>query len=407
MSNSIKDQFPVFRQNADEKPIVYLDSAATSQRPESVIKAVDDFYYKHNANPHRGSYQLGIEATEAYENARLKVASFINAKDPSCVIFTRNTTESMNLIAYSYGMNFIKAGDRVVITILEHHSNMIPWQQVCHAKGAKLDYIYADKGGIISDEEIEAKITDGVKLVAATHVSNVLGIKTPIEKIIKRAHEVGAVAAVDAAQSSPHIKLDVEALDADFLAFSGHKLYSPLGVGVLWGKRELLDKMPPFLTGGDMIDSVREQDATWAELPNKFEAGTQNAGGAVGLAAAIDWIESVGFDKIEAVEREIYDYAWAKLKEVPHLTVYGSDKGEHYGAIAFNVDDVHPHDVATILDADGVCIRSGHHCAQPLMGHIGTSSCCRASFAVYNTKEDVDALCASLLKVRKWLGFED
>lgn len=404
MTDKIIEQFPLLKREQNGKRLVYLDSGATAQRPQAVLDAVNQFYLEQNANPHRGVYTLGETATEVYEKARGTVARFLNAK-PAEVIFTRNATESLNLIAYSWGLSNLHAGDRVVISILEHHSNLVPWQQVCRATGAALEYLYTDEKGMISDAEIEKKITKGVKLVALTHVSNVLGLLSPIETVFKRAHEIGAVTVLDAAQSAPHLKLDVQKLNADFLVFSGHKLYAPLGIGVLWAKTELLESMPPFLTGGDMIETVREQDATWAPLPEKFEAGTQNAGGAVGLAAAIDWMNSVGFETIQTREDRVYRYAWEKLSSLEHITVYGTPEGQHYGAIAFNLDDVHPHDVATVLDADAVCIRAGHHCAQPLLRHLGLSSCCRASFAVYNTTDDVDALAESLLKVRRWLGY--
>lgn len=404
MNEKIIEQFPLLKREQNGKRLVYLDSGATAQRPQAVLDAVNQFYLEENANPHRGVYTLGEHATEVYEASRDTVAAFINAK-PEEVIFTRNATESLNLIAYSWGMANLHAGDRVVISILEHHSNIIPWQQVCRTTGAKLEYLYTDPSGIIPDTEIETKITEGVKLVALTHVSNVLGLLSPVEKVFARAHEVGAVTVLDAAQSAPHLRLDVKTLDADFLVFSGHKLYAPLGIGVLWGRKALLEAMPPFLTGGDMIETVREQDATWAPLPEKFEAGTQNAGGAVGLAAAVKWMNSIGFDTIQKQEDEVYRYAWEKLSALEHITVYGTPEGTHYGAIPFNVDDVHPHDVATVLDADAVCIRAGHHCAQPLLNHLGLSSCCRASFAVYNTTDDVDALAEGLLKVRRWLGY--
>lgn len=401
----IKAEFPIFAAKKG-KPFHYLDSAATSQRPADVIEAVRQFYYEKNANPHRGVYELAEQATEAYEGAREVIAGFINA-EPSQVIYTRNATEGLNLIAYSYGMTHVKAGDKIVISIMEHHSNLIPWQQVAAAKGANLEYMYTENAsGVITDEEIEKKIVPGVKIVSITMVSNVLGIVTPYEKIIARAHEVGAIVILDAAQSVPHMKIDVQALGADFLAFSGHKIFSPLGIGILWGRKDLLEEMPPFLTGGDMIDAVYEQSAVWAPLPEKFEAGTQNAGGAVGLAAAIHWVNKIGMDTIEKRESDLYTYAWDRMQELPHVTVYGTGEGKHVGAIAFNIDDSHPHDVASILDADGVCIRAGHHCAQPLMGHLGIHNCCRASLSVYNTKEDIDALCESILKVRKWLGYE-
>lgn len=397
-------QFPLLQEKQHGKRLVYLDNSATTQRPQAVLDAVEQFYSKDNANPHRGVYELGERATAAYEDARAQVASFLNAPKEE-VIFTRNATESLNLIAYCWGLHHLKAGDRVVVSILEHHSNLIPWQQVCRAAGAELTFLYTGQDGVISDEEIEKKITKGVKLVAFTHVSNVLGLVSPVEKIVSRAHEVGAVTVLDCAQSAPHTQLDVQRLGVDFLAFSGHKLYAPLGIGVLWGRRELLEAMPPFLTGGDMIDSVREQDATWAPLPQKFEAGTQNAGGAVGLAAAIRWMQKIGFETIEKRESDVYRYLWQQLEDMPHITLLGTPEGQHYGAVSFNVEGVHPHDVATILDADAVCVRAGHHCAQPLLHHLGLRACCRASIAVYNTREDVDMLAASLQKVRAWLGY--
>ncbi|MDD3230369.1 MAG: SufS family cysteine desulfurase [Oscillospiraceae bacterium] len=397
-------QFPLLQEKRNGKRLVYLDNSATTQRPQAVLDAVEQFYSKDNANPHRGVYELGERATAAYEDARAQVASFLNVPKEE-VIFTRNATESLNLIAYCWGLHHLKAGDRVVVSILEHHSNLIPWQQVCRAAGAELTFLYTGQDGVISDEEIEKKITKGVKLVAFTHVSNVLGLVSPVEKIVSRAHEVGAVTVLDCAQSAPHTQLDVQRLGVDFLAFSGHKLYAPLGIGVLWGRRELLEAMPPFLTGGDMIDSVREQDATWAPLPQKFEAGTQNAGGAVGLAAAIRWMQKIGFETIEKRESDVYRYLWQQLESMPHITLLGTPEGQHYGAVSFNVEGVHPHDVATILDADAVCVRAGHHCAQPLLHHLGLRACCRASIAVYNTREDVDMLAASLQKVRAWLGY--
>lgn len=397
-------QFPLLQKKQDGKRLVYLDSGATSQRPQAVLDAVDNFYKEANANPHRGVYTLGERATEAYESSRKEVAAFLHAK-PEEVIFTRNATEALNLIAYTWGLQNLKRGDRVVVSILEHHSNLIPWQQVCRATGAELTFLYTGSDGVITQEEIEKKITKGVKLVACTHVSNVLGLVSPVQAISVRAHAVGAVFVLDAAQSAPHLPLDVTKLGADFLAFSGHKLYAPLGIGVLWGRQELLEAMPPFLTGGDMIESVREQDATWAPLPQKFEAGTQNAGGAVGLAAAIRWMQSIGFEEIARREQDVYQYAWQTLAKLPHITLLGTEKGQHSGAISFTVEGAHPHDVATILDADAVCVRAGHHCAQPLLHHLGLNACCRASFAVYNTRADVDALAESLMKVRKWLGY--
>lgn len=400
----IVQQFPLLGEIQDGKRLVYLDSGATSQRPQAVLDAVNDFYKKDNANPHRGVYQLAERATAAYEDARQVVADFLHARTEE-VIFTRNASESLNLIAYSWGLSNLKKGDKVVVSIMEHHSNLIPWQQVCRATGAVLEFLYTEQDGKLTQAEIAKKIVPGVKLVSLTHVSNVLGLVSPVKQVFSRAHEVGAVCVLDAAQSAPHLQLDVTKLGADFIAFSGHKLYAPLGIGVLWGRKELLEAMPPFLTGGDMIDSVREQDATWAPLPQKFEAGTQNAGGAVGLAAAIKWMQNLGWETIKKREEEVYHYAWQQLTQLEYLTVYGKADGPRCGAIAFNVEGVHPHDVATILDADAVCVRAGHHCAQPLLKHLGISACARATFAVYNTREDVDALVASLKKVRSWLGY--
>ncbi len=401
---AVKAQFPLLTGRPAGKPLIYLDNAATTQRPQAVLDVVDKFYRTENANPHRGVYDLGAKATEEYEQARITVADFLRAT-PEEIIFTRNATESLNLIAYSWGRNFLQAGDRVVVSIMEHHSDLIPWQQVCRKTGAKLEFLYIRPDGSLPDQEIESKITDGVKLVALTQVSNVLGLLSPVEKVFARAHKVGAVCVLDAAQSAPHLKLDVHKLDADFLAFSGHKLYAPFGIGVLWGKKELLEAMPPFLTGGDMITSVQEQDASWAPLPQKFEAGTQNAGGAVGLAAAIQWLQQLGWEEMQEYEAKIYQYAYEQLTNMQHLTVYGQAAGTHYGSLSFNLEGVHPHDLATILDADGICIRAGHHCAQPLLHHLGIKACARASFAVYNTRADVDALVAGLKKARRWLGY--
>lgn len=404
MSDPIRSQFPLLQEPVNGKPLVYLDSAATAQRPQAVLDAVASFYQKENANPHRGMYALGLRATQAYEDARSTVARFLNAA-PEEVVFTRNATESLNLLAYSWGMANLRPGDRVVVSILEHHSNLVPWQQVCRATGAKLEYLYTEQDGTLTDAQIEKTVTAGVKIVSVTHVSNVLGLLTPLDKIITRAHAVGALCAVDCAQSAPHMRLDVRKLGADFIAFSGHKLYAPMGIGVLWGRKALLEAMPPFLTGGEMIEYVGEQEATWAPVPQKFEAGTQNAGGAVGLAAAIRWMESIGLEELERREADVLSYALEHMRACPHVTVYGNAGARRYGSIAFNVEDVHPHDVASILDADNVCVRAGHHCAQPLLHHLGLKACARASFAAYNTRADVDALVASLNKVRGWLGY--
>lgn len=401
-----KDDFPILQTTVNGHPLVYLDSAATAQKPNPVIDAVAAYYRETNANPHRGNYDLSVRATEAYEQSREVIRKFIGAEKSEEIIFTRNTTESFNLLAYSYGMNFIGKGDEIVISILEHHSNLIPWQQVAKAKGATLKYLYINNEGEIPDEEIENKITEKTKLVSITHVSNVLGSISPVEKIVKKAHSVGAVVALDCAQSIPHFEIDVKKLGVDFAAFSGHKMLAPMGIGVLYGREELLDKMPPFFTGGDMIEYVYEQDFTAAPLPQKFEAGTQNVGGAVGIAAAAHYIEKIGYENIIKTETELTKYALEKLSTVPYITIYGKKNSVgRCGVISFNIKDAHPHDVASIVDAGGVAIRSGHHCAQPLLRYLGLNATCRASFYFYNTLEDVDILVENLKSVRKWLGY--
>ena len=402
-AHDFRRDFPLLKQTMNGRPIVYLDNSATTQKPESVIRAIGEYYAQDNANPHRGAYALSIKATDIYENARERARRFIGADDAREIIFTRNTTESLNLVAYSYGLNHIGPGDEILLTIAEHHSNLVPWQQVAHAKGAVLKYIYLEKDGNLSPRDLETKITARTKLVAVTHVSNVLGLVNPVREIADRAHAKGAVVVVDGAQSVPHIAIDVKALGADFFAFSGHKMLAPMGIGVLYGKSALLDAMPPFLTGGDMIDDVSEQETTFAELPAKFEAGTQNVGGAAGLTAAIDYLEEVGFDRIHAREKELVAYALPRLRELPYIELYGCDttRDNKLGIITFNVKDVHPHDVSTILDAEGVAVRGGHHCAQPLMAYLGQNATCRASFYFYNTKADVDRWIAALKKVRE------
>ncbi len=408
LGRKIRKDFPLLGQKMNGQPIVYLDNGATTQKPESMIRAMCGYYGGCNANPHRGAYALSVEATDIYETARQRVAAFIGAKDSRGVIFTKNATEALNLVAYSYGLTNIGAGDEVVITISEHHSNLVPWQQVAKAKGAVLKYIYLEADGNLSREDMETKITEKTKLVAVTHVSNVLGLVNPVREITDRAHGVGAVAVVDGSQSVPHLKVDVEALGADFFAFSGHKLLAPMGIGVLYGRPALLEAMPPFLTGGDMIDYVEEQHTDFAELPSKFEAGTQNVGGAAGLTAAIDYLERIGLEEIAAQEKALVAYALPKLRAMPFIDLYGCDstRDNKTGIITFNVKDVHPHDVATILDAEGVAVRAGHHCAQPLMNYLGQNATCRASFYCYNTKEDVDRWLAALAKVRKVLRLE-
>ena len=390
-----KENFPIL----NNRDIAYLDSGATTQKPIQVIKEVEKFYEKYNANPHRGAYTLSIEATELYENTRAKIANFINARYKEEIIFSKNATESLNLIAYSYGMDNLKKDDEVVLSIMEHHSNLVPWQKVTKATESKLKYMYINENFELSDEEIESKITDKTKIVGITHVSNVLGTINNVKKIIKYAHKKGAIVIVDASQSIPHMKIDVQDLDADFLVFSGHKMLAPLGIGVLYGKREILNKMEPFLMGGDMIEYVYEQNTTFAPLPNKFEAGTQNVEGVLGLGAAIDYIENIGYDNIQKIEKDVVSYARQELSKLDYLTLYMTPNEEnHSSVISFNMNGVHPHDVASILDTEGVCVRSGNHCTQPLMRFLGIDSTCRASFYFYNTKEDVDRLVKALNK---------
>lgn len=400
----IRNDFPILKENK----IAYLDSGATTQRPIQVLNKVDNFYKSENANPHRGAYKLSIQATEVYENARQKVADFINAPSASNIVFTRNATESLNLLAYSYGLNNVKKDDKIVLSIMEHHSNLVPWQMVCQKNGAKLEYMYTNSNGELTTEEIDKKIVPGVKIVGITQVSNVLGTINPIKEIIKKAHSVGAIVIVDGSQSVPHMKVDVQKLDADFLVFSGHKMLSPFGIGVLYGKNNLLDSMTPFLFGGDMIEYVYEQETIFAEVPTKFEAGTQNVGGAVGISAAIDYLKNIGMENIEKIEKELTKYAYEELSKLDFITLYGpKDIQKRSGVFSFNVNGVHPHDVASVLDSQEVCVRSGNHCAQPLLRYMNLDSTCRASLYVYNTKEDIDRLVKALIKTRdvfaKWI----
>lgn len=399
----VKD-FPILAADENGNRLVYLDSAATTQHPTQVLDAVTNYYKKDNANPHRGVYELAMRATDAHEGARHRVAQFFGAQDDE-IVFTQNTTEGLNLVAYSYGMHFLHAGDEIVISVAEHHSNLVPWQRVAQATGAKLVYLYPNTAGYLTEEELDKKITSRTKLVAIGMVSNVLGLRAPVEAIVARAHAVGAVVVLDCAQSAPHMPVDVKQLDVDFAACSAHKLYAPMGMGALYARAELLDKMPPFLSGGDMIGTVHEHSATWAEGPRKFEAGTRNVGGEVGFAAALDYMQNIGWDAMMSHEHALLDRMLKGMAQMPWLTVYGDPTAANrFGVVSFNVKDVHPHDVATILDAGGVAIRAGHHCAQPLMDFLGIGSCCRASVAVYNTEEDVDALLNNLEMVRKVMG---
>ena len=402
MHYDYRNDFPLLMQNK----IIYIDNAATSQRPQCVIDAEGDFYKNYNANPLRGLYSLSVEATEVYENAREAVRKFIGAEKSNEIIFTRNTTESLNLVAYSYGLSNVKKGDEIVVSIMEHHSDLLPWQMVAKTCGAELKFIECAKDGSIDLEKVKELITSRTKIVAMTQVSNVLGREYPVKEIAKLAHEKGAVMVVDGAQSTPHMRVDVTDLDADFFAFSGHKLLAPMGIGVLYGKEELLEKMPPFLSGGEMIDSVTRTSAVYAELPHKFEAGTVNAAGAAGLKAAIDYIEKVGFDYIGEREIALTSRAIEKMKKIPHVNIIGSENADdHTGIVTFTIDNVHPHDISEILAADGIAVRAGHHCAQPLLTHLGLNSTARASFAFYNTEDEVDKFTDSVATIRERMGY--
>lgn len=395
-AQQIKKDFPLLANNK----ITYLDSGATAQKPQQVINAIENFYKRANANPHRGAYTLSVEATEIYENTRTKIAKFINAKHREEIIFCKNASEALNLIAYSYGLDNLKEGEEVVLSIMEHHSNLVPWQYATKKTQSNLKYMYINENYELTEEEIKAKITDKTKIVGITHISNVLGTINKVKDIIKYAHKKGAIVVLDASQSIPHLKIDVQELDADFVVFSGHKMLAPLGIGVLYGKREILNNMNPFLMGGDMIEYVYEQDTTYAPLPNKFEAGTQNVEGVIGLGAAIDYINKIGYDTIEEIEKDLVRYARQELSKLDFLKIYMTPNEENHSAvISFNIKGVHPHDVASVLDSQGICIRSGNHCAQPLLRVLGLDSTCRASFYFYNTKEDVDTLVCGLKKV--------
>ncbi len=404
--DEIKKDFPILDQRMNGHRLVYLDNGATTQKPIQVIEAI--FYYntRSHGNPHRGAHQLSIRATDEYDLAKERVRQFINAKSLEEIIFTRNTTESINLIASAYGREFVKENDEIVLAISEHHSNILPWQRIVKEKKAILKYMYLNEEGRIDTEEIKEKITKKTKIVSIAHMSNVLGTIHPIEEVINYAHKMGAIVLVDGAQSTPHIKVDVQELDADFYVFSGHKMLAPMGIGVLYGKKEILESIPPFLMGGDMIEYVYEKEATFAPLPYKFEAGTQNVEGAVGLKAAIDYLENIGMDKIEEHERFLVEYALDKMLSIPYVNVQGpKDLNKRGGIISFTIDDVHPHDVSTILDSYGIAIRAGHHCAQPLMRYLKLPATSRVSFYLYNTKEDIDQFIEGLRNVRKWLGY--
>ncbi len=402
MRKDYRSDFPLIVNSS----IAYLDNAATAQRPQCVIDAESDFYLRHNANPMRGLYELSIEATDIYENARETVRKFIGAASNEEVVFTRNTTESLNLVAYSYGLTHVKAGDEVLVSIMEHHSDLLPWQMVCRQTGAKLRFIDCEPDGSVDLNKVDELITDKTKIVAMTQVSNVLGRQYPVREVAKLAHAKGAVMVVDGAQSTPHMPVNVQELGADFFAFSGHKVFGPMGIGVLYGRRDLLDAMPPFLSGGEMIESVTRESAVYAELPHKFEAGTVNAAGAAGLKAALDYVSSIGFDELMRREHALTERAFNAVRNIPHVQVLGSDKAEeHTGIVTFVVDGVHPHDISEILSSDGIAVRAGHHCAQPLLKHLGHLSTTRASLAFYNTEDEVDRFVASLSTIRERMGY--
>lgn len=403
--SDIKELFPILKQEVNGHELVYLDSAATSQKPLSVIQTIEDYYKRYNSNVHRGVHTLGTIATDGYENARDKVRKFINAHSIEEVVFTRGTTTSLNMVAVSYGRANLKPGDEIVISMMEHHSNIIPWQQVAKVTGATLKYIPLQEDGTISLDEARKVITSNTKIVSVMHVSNVLGVINPVKELAEIAHENGAIMVVDGAQSAPHIKVDVQELDCDFFAFSAHKMCGPTGVGVLYGKKKYLEKMEPVEFGGEMIDFVGLQDSTWKELPWKFEAGTPIIAGAIGLGAAIDFVNEIGLEKIEAHEHKLAAYALQKLGAIEGLTIYGPKNPEaRAGVITFNLEDVHPHDVATVLDSEGIAIRAGHHCAQPLMKWLNVSSTARASFYLYNTEQDVDRLAEGLVKTKEYFS---
>ncbi|WP_179032018.1 cysteine desulfurase [Paenibacillus kribbensis] len=399
----IREQFPILHQEINGHPLVYLDNAATSQKPLAVIEAIKHYYEYDNSNVHRGVHTLGSRATDAYEGAREKVARFLNAKRSQEIIFTRGTTTALNLVASSYGRANCQVGDEIVITPMEHHSNLIPWQQVAKATGATLKYIPLQEDGSVDLADVENTITENTKIVAIAHVSNVLGVVNPVKEIAAIAHRKGAIIVVDGAQSVPHMKVDVQDIDADFYAFSGHKMCAPTGIGALYGKKTLLENMEPIEFGGEMIDDVGLYESTWKELPWKFEGGTPIIAGAVGLGAAIDFLESIGLDAIAQHESRLVNYALGRLREVDGLKIYGPAE-RHVGLVTFNLDDVHPHDVATVLDSKGVAVRAGHHCCQPLMRWLKASATARASFYLYNTEADVDALVSALIQTKEYFG---
>ncbi len=404
-SKEIKSYFPILNQEINGHPLVYLDSAATSQKPVQVIEAMKNYYELDNSNVHRGVHTLGNRATEKYEGAREKVQKFINAKSTEEIIFLRGTTTAINLVAQSYGRANVEEGDEIVITYMEHHSNIIPWQQLAKERGAVLKYIELEEDGTISLEQVRAAITERTKIVSMVYVSNVLGTMNPVKEVAQIAHEVGAVMVVDGAQAAPHLKIDVQDLDCDFFAFSGHKMVGPTGIGVLYGKKALLNEMEPTEFGGEMIDFVGLYDSTWKELPWKFEGGTPIIAGAVGLGAAIDFLNEIGLNEIEKHEHKMAAYAMDKMSQIEGLEIYGpTDPAKRAGIVTFNLNDVHPHDVATVLDMSGIAVRAGHHCAQPLMKWLDVSATARASFYLYNDESDIDRLVEGLRSAKEYFN---
>ncbi len=394
---SVRQDFPIFQRTVRGKRLIYLDSAATAQKPRCVIDAEREFYERYNANVHRGAYLIAEEATAAYEAAREKVARFLNAPSKDTIVFTRGTTEAINLVAYSWGWANLREGDEILLTEMEHHSNIVPWQLIAQRTGARIKVVPITDDGFLDMDAFERLLTERVKIVAITHVSNVLGTVNPVKEICRKAHEVGAVVLVDGAQAAPHLPVDVQDIGCDFYALSGHKMCGPTGSGALYGRKELLEVMPPFLGGGEMIRTVTFERTTFNDVPYKFEAGTPPIAQAVGLGAAVDYLTRIGMEQIRAHEMELVAYALERLREVPHLIIYGEAPPEKRGGvIAFNLGDIHPHDLATFLDAHGICIRAGHHCAQPLMRRLGVAATARVSFYLYNTPDEVDALVAAL-----------
>ncbi len=404
MFNNIRKDFPLINNHPKDKRLVYFDNAATTHKPKNVIDIIPRYYSLYNSSHHRGIYDLSVKSTNIYETSKNDIKNFINAKSSEEIIFTKNATEALNLLAYSLSKQYLKKDDEIVISIMEHHSNLVPWQQLSKKIGSKLKFLYINKDHMIPESEIKRKITNNTKVLSIVHISNGIGTLNPVKKIIEYAHSKGAIAIVDASQSIPHIPIDVQDLNADFLAFSGHKMYAPFGIGVLYGKKELLDELPPFLYGGDMIEYVYEHDTTFAKTPTKFEAGTQNIESAIGLSEAVNYLKKLDMNKINKWEMELTSYALNKLKPLDYITIYGPDDLKNRGSIiSFNMDDIHPHDLSSIFNHFGICVRSGNHCTQPLMRYLKINSTVRASFSFYNTKNEIDYLIDCIREVKRRL----